>query len=133
VKLPDGNILIARALRSHVNHEIATKFLEREKRIATCAITELNLVRVLMQLNTAPKDAFAMLKDILKRHGAIFIPSDLSATVISNDVAGHRATTDAYLARLAEKHGLTVATLDGQFASRWPKRVELVIPRSRER
>jgi predicted nucleic acid-binding protein len=126
VKLPDGNILIARALNSHVNHEVATKFLEKERRIATCAITESNLVRVLMQLNAVPKDAFAMLREILRRHGAKFVPSDLSAAVISKDVAGHRATTDAYLARLAEKHGLTVATLDEQFASRWPKRVELV-------
>lgn len=131
MKIPDGNILIARALSSHVNHEIATAFLEKEKRIATCAITELNLVRVLMQLNTASKDAFAMLREILKRYGAKFIPSDLSAVVTSKDVVGHRATTDAYLARLAEKHGLTVATLDDQFASRWPARVELILPRER--
>jgi predicted nucleic acid-binding protein len=126
LKLPDGNILIARALTGHVNHEVALKFLEKEKRIVTCAITELNLVRVLMQLNTAPKDAFAMLQEILKLHGAKFIPSDLSAAAISNDVVGHRATTDAYLARLAEKHGLTVATLDEDFARRWPARVKLI-------
>jgi len=126
VKLPDGNVLIARALTSHVNHGVALKFLEAEKRIATCAITELNLVRVLMQLNTAPKDAFSMLKEILKLHAAEFIPADLSASAIERDVLGHRMTTDAYLARLAEKHGLTVATLDADFARRWPDRVQLV-------
>jgi len=77
-------------------------------------------------LNTAPKDAFAMLHEILKLHGAKFVPSDLSVAAISKDFAGHRAMTDAYLARLAEKHGLTVATLDEDFARRWPGRVELV-------
>jgi predicted nucleic acid-binding protein len=126
LKLPDGNILIARALTSHVNHKVALKFLETEKRIATCPITELNLVRVLMQLNTAPKDAFAMLKEILKLHGARFIPCDLPVSAITRDVRGHRMTTDAYLLWLAEQHGLTVATLDADFARRWPAQVELV-------
>ncbi len=126
MRLPDGNILIARALTSHGSHHRATSFLEKEQRVATCAITELNLVRVLMQLNTAPKDAFSMLNEILKAYGAKFLSSDLSAAATAKDVGEHRATTDAYLARLAEKHGLTVATLDESFARRWPKRVELV-------
>jgi len=126
VKLPDGNVLIARALTTHVNHKSALAFLEAEQGVATCAITELNLVRVLMQLNTTPKDAFSMLREILNRYAVRFIPSDLSASAIARDVAGHRSTIDAYLARLAEKHDLTVATLDADFARRWPKRVELI-------
>lgn len=124
--LPDGNLLIARVVVSHVHHTQARRFFETNPQIATCAITELNLVRVLLQLGMSRQDAFRVLADTIRRHRIRLIPADLSAEAITQDVAGHRTTTDAYLARLAEHHGLTVATLDLPFSQKFPTIVRLV-------
>ena len=124
--LPDGNLLIARVWSAHVFHDVAQRFFQTSGRIATCPITELNLVRVLMQLGTSKSDAFRLLEDTVRLHRGTLVPADLGVLEIKDDVAGHRNTTDAYLAHLAKKHGLTVATMDKAFAHRFPKLVNMV-------
>jgi uncharacterized protein len=124
--LPDGNLLIARVVVSHSPHAEARRFFEANPQIVTCAITELNLVRVLLQLGMLREDVFRVLADIIRKHRGRLVPADLSAEAIAQDVTGHRTTTDAYLARLAEHHGLTVATLDAPFAEKFPALVHLV-------
>lgn len=124
--MPDGNLLIARVVVSHVHHPQARRFFEANPQIATCAITEPNLVRVLLQLGVSRDDAFRLLADTIQRHCARLIPADLSAEVIARDVTGHHTMTDAYLARLAEHHGLTVGTLDLPFSQKFPTLVRLV-------
>lgn len=124
--LPDGNLLIARVWSAHVEHPVAQRFFQTSGRIVTCPITELNLVRVMMQLGTSKADAFRLLEDTIHLYRERLISADLETTTIKGDVVGHRNTTDAYLAHLAKKHGLTVATLDRAFARRFPKLVAFI-------
>ena len=124
--MPDGNLLIAFKWLNHEHHETARAFFARHLRVVTCPITELNLVRVLMQKGHTPGEAHKSLADFVARHRTKLIPADISATEISGFNVGHRTTTDSYLAMLAKRHGLRIATLDEGFARRFPALVELV-------
>jgi predicted nucleic acid-binding protein len=98
--LPDGNLLIALKHSAHADHATAIKFFVDNPQVATCPITELNLIRVLMQLGYSPEQADALLQDFVDKHRGRLIAADLSATVIKGLSKGHRITTDAYLAKL---------------------------------
>jgi predicted nucleic acid-binding protein len=124
--MPDGNLLIAFKWLDHDHHLLAQAFFGRNPKVVTCPITELNLVRVLMQKGHTPSDAAKSLADFIARHGSKLIPADISATEIAGFNVGHRTTTDSYLAMLAKRHGLKIATLDQGFANRFPSIVEFV-------
>ena len=124
--LPDGNVLIAFKHLDHAEHAKAKSFFSKSPKIATCPITELNLVRGLMQLNYSGKEADELLADFISRHRARLIADDISAEKIKGLCRGHRETTDAYLAELAKAHGLTVGTLDKSFAKKFPGIVNLI-------
>jgi uncharacterized protein len=124
--MPDGNLLIAFKWLNHERHEAARAFFARNVRVVTCPITELNLVRVLMQKGHTPSEADKSLADFVARHRSELIPADISATEIAGFNLGHRTTTDSYLAMLAKRHGVRIATLDEGFATRFPELVELV-------
>jgi predicted nucleic acid-binding protein len=124
--LPDGNLLIAFKHAGHTDHAKSVTFFTANQQVATCPITELNLVRVLMQLNYTGQQADTLLQDFISKHRARLIAADLSATVIQGLCKGHRGTTDAYLAQLAKTNGLTLATLDEQLATRFPQVAQLV-------
>jgi len=124
--MPDGNLLIAFKWLNHEHHAVAKAFFVRHPKVVTCPITELNLVRVLMQKGHTPNEADRSLTDFVARHRSMVIPADLSATAIAGFNVGHRTTTDSYLAMLAKQHGLKIATLDEGFAIRFPRIVELV-------
>ncbi len=126
MKLPDVNVLVASHLVAHVHHARAASWVRGNPRFATCPITELGLLRVLMQLGAAPADAHVALRDLVVRHRARLVAADLSATRIAGLAEGHRQTTDAYLAELARRHGLVLATLDGALAARFPAVAERV-------
>lgn len=122
--LADGNLLIAFKWIEHVHHGLAKRFFAENPKVATCPITELNLVRVLMSQDVPRADDF--LADFILHHRSRLIPCDISATEIAGLARGHKQTTDVYLAKLAKKHKLKVATLDEQFAKKFPDLVELV-------
>jgi predicted nucleic acid-binding protein len=124
--MPDGNLLIAFKWLEHESHESAKAFFEKHPRVITCPITELNLLRVLMQKGHSPTEADRVLADFVAKHRAKMIAADISATEISGFNVGHRASTDSYLAMLAKKHGLTLATLDQPLANRFPGLVQYV-------
>lgn len=124
--LPDGNVLIAFKHLEHADHAKAKSFFSKHSKIATCPVTELNLVRGLMQLNYTGKEADELLADLISKHRARLIAADISAEKIKGLCQGHRETTDAYLAELAKEHGLTVGTLDKALAKKFPKTVELI-------
>lgn len=128
MKLPDVNLLVAAVWKSHEHHAAARAWLARNRRFATCPITELGLVRVLLQLGAGPEAAFARLTELIQVHRAKLVPADLSAEVVAADVTGHRQTTDAYLVRLAEHHGATLATFDAGLPRRFPAICEAVTP-----
>lgn len=124
--LPDGNILVAFNWTTHIHHLRATEFFERNGKVATCPITELNLIRVLMQFGLPARDADKTLQNFVAQFRSHLIPCDISAMKISGLCDGHRQTTDVYLAMLAKKQRLKIATLDEPFAKRFPSIVELV-------
>lgn len=126
MKLADGNLLIAKIWKEHDDHDRAERFFADNKRVATCAITELNVVRVLMQRRHTGNEANRLLENFISQHRSRFIGCDLSAAGISAECDGHRQTTDTYLARLAEEHDLTLATMDEPLKGRFPDLVELV-------
>jgi predicted nucleic acid-binding protein len=104
----------------------ATRFFRATPKVVTCPITELNLVRVLMQKGHTPSEASRTLADFVSKHRSKLIPADISATAISDFDVGHRTTTDSYLAMLARKHGVKIATLDEPFSKRFPGLVQFV-------
>ena len=109
-KLPDVNLLVAMSKPEHPHHQRASAWRKANARFATCAITEVGLVRVLMQLGTAPQDAFAQLENVTRQ--SQFIPCDLSVLDVAGQVKSHRQTTHTYLAALAKSHKLTLCTFD---------------------
>jgi len=109
-KLPDVNLLVAMSKADHPHHQRACVWRKANARFTTCAITELGLVRVLIQLGTEPQDAFAQLKNVTRQ--SPFIPCDLPVLDVAGEVKSHRQTTDAYLAALAKSHKLTLCTFD---------------------
>ena len=57
--------------------------------------------------------AFATLRDVAESPKHSFLPDDEPFTGVSlRSISGHRQWTDAYLLRLARKHGLRLATLE---------------------
>ena len=124
--LPDGNVLIAFKHLDHADHPKAKTFFSKHPKIVTCPITELNLVRGLMQLNYTGKEADELLADFISKHRARLVAANISAKKIKGHCQGHRETTDAYLAELAKAHALAVVTLDKSFAKKFPGTVELI-------
>jgi predicted nucleic acid-binding protein len=113
VKFPDVNVLVAMSDPQHGLYAVASQWRQQNPQFATCAITELGLVRILMALGADETTAQDQLSTIIKKHRALFIPCDESASVIVGKITGHKQVTDAYLLELARKHKLTLATLDG--------------------
>lgn len=109
MKLADVNLLVAIAHTMHP-HNAAALAWQKQHRITTCPITELGLVRVLMQLGLPADDAMTQLKT-MKKH-ADFVPCDVPGSAIAGKVTGHKQTTDAYLLELARKHKGTLCTFD---------------------
>lgn len=126
MKMPDVNVLVAATVENHVHHRQAVAWVKKNRRFATCPITELGVLRVLMQLGATADDAHLALSDLVSRHRESLVPADISATRIAGLAHGHRQTTDAYLVQLASEHGLKLATLDSSLAKRFRRATERV-------
>ncbi len=124
--LPDANLLVAFTWQNHQHKKAAEKFFQKYPRVATCPITELALVRVWMQKGASGADADKALNDFVSKYRSRLIPDDLSATAIAGLNQGHRETTDSYLAMLAQRHGIKLATLEEALAKRFPAIAEWV-------
>lgn len=125
MKLPDVNLLVAAAWPAHVHHAQASGWLAANPRFATCDLTELGLVRVLLVHGAGPEVAFGQLASLTAAHRARLVPADLGGEAAAG-VTGHRQVTDFYLARLAAAHRLKLATFDRPLAARFPEHCELV-------
>lgn len=110
--MPDVNLLVAMYWETHQRHSAALQWRKLNSPFATCPITELGMLRVLIQLGADPSDAFDALDELIKKHRQKLVPCDLSANVIRRQVKGHRQITDAYLLQLSKKHGLSFSTFD---------------------
>lgn len=126
--LLDLNLLLALAWPSHVHHDPAHAWFEREasRCWATCPLTQLGFVR--LSSNPAftsdavsPPEALALLQDIIAMEGHEFWSDnvDCVSDSFANGlrITGHRQVTDAYLLSLARERSGCLATLDRQI--RW--------------
>ena len=110
--LLDVNVLLASVWTSHPQHAAATSWLAG-KAVVVCPISELGFLRISTQkkaFNFTMADARNGLEKFLSERKAAHIPDDLPA--LDSKPATSEQVTDNYLADLAEKHGLKLATLD---------------------
>ena len=110
--LLDVNALLAAIIELHPSHSTADVWM-RKKELVLCPISELGFLRISTQpkvYNLSMTLAEEALRDFAAKHKTGFIPADLSA---ANLTARTSATlTDVYLAELAAKHKMKLATLD---------------------
>ena len=110
--MPDVNLLVAYSSETHEAHQGAVDWFRQNSPIATCAITELGMLRVLIQLGTPIQTAEIQLARVIARHRKLFVQCDLSAEVLKGKLLGYRQITDLYLLALCELHSMKLATLD---------------------
>lgn len=118
--LPDVNVLLALALPDHVHHDRASAWWTETRGYATTPITEMGVVRLLMQpavVGAVVTYAAAVqaLRSITADPRAEFIPDDqpiLNTTGFA--ITGAKQLTDAHLTQLARKHRARLVTLDAK-------------------
>lgn len=110
--LLDVNALLAAIIAGHPQHSLADRWLTG-KQLALCPLSELGFLRV----STHPKAyhfsvpvARQALEAFVATHRPEFVPANFSAVGLN---AGRSdAMTDIYLATLATRHKMKLATLD---------------------
>jgi uncharacterized protein len=114
--LVDGNALLALAIRSHPHHLPSKRWFESLKEIfCTCSVTEGTFLRLHMRLalDESSSLAWSTLKQIQADSMHRFIDDGFSyAELATKSIIGQRQVTDAWLAQLARKHQLKLATFD---------------------
>ena len=97
----------------HEHHERAMVWLETASKITACPLTELGFLRISTQpaYGATFPQAKRMLHDWKEARKPGFIACDLEALAMDSPPTG-KQTTDFYLASLAAKHGMELATLD---------------------
>jgi toxin-antitoxin system PIN domain toxin len=127
--LLDINVLVALSVPDHVHNEVAEQWLRAEAvgGLATCPLTQLGLVRLLLRFAVPIDDAYAALEAVVQRAGHEFWPDELPVERRRVTVTGHRQVTDAYLAALARHHQGRLATFDRAIGALHPD-VAVVVP-----
>lgn len=122
--LLDVNLLLGLAWPNHVHHRAAqTWFRGRANdRWATTPVTETGFVRVSANRSAiptavTPAEALALLAEIRRVPGHVFLPDDLEGVVgegfvPTERIVTYRQVTDAHLLAVARRHGARLATLD---------------------
>ena len=95
--MPDVNVLVAVSDPSHPFYEKAKVWLDANSPIATCALTELGMVRVLIQLGAPIQQAENHLASLISKYRGVFVNCDISVEVLKGKITGHRQLTDKYL------------------------------------
>jgi toxin-antitoxin system PIN domain toxin len=111
--LLDVNVLLASIWTIHSHYSAADAWL-KGKRVAVCPLVELGFLRISTNakapFNVSMSDARKALEKFLSETAAARIPDDLPALDSKADKSDQ--VTDRYLADLAAKHGLKLATFD---------------------
>jgi hypothetical protein len=121
--LLDTNVLIALAWPNHVHYRESQAWFENKGAAGfrTCPITQTGFVRIssnlaFTRLAVTPGEALQLLDRITRLPGHDFWADDVSLAEafagMKPILTGHRQVTDAYLLRLAARHGGVLATLD---------------------
>jgi hypothetical protein len=84
------------------------------KGLSVCPLTELGFIRISTNpkaINASMGKTRQLLRDFLAERAVTRIPDDLPA--LESQALKCEDVTDYYLAALAERHGMKLATLDG--------------------
>ncbi len=115
--LLDVNLLIAGIVQTHSRHAQARDWLSG-RQIVLCPIAELGFLRISTNHKSAIGLTMERAREALDRFAserkAERIPDDLPA--LNSHARASDQVTDHYLAELAAKHGLKLATLDRQIS-----------------
>jgi toxin-antitoxin system PIN domain toxin len=132
--LLDGNVLIAINMLSHAHNARANAWLAAHANdlLATCSVTEGTLLRFIMRENRGKSDCAAKAWDALDKFHArpnhVSLEGDFSYRKVNHAfLSGAKEVTDAWLAQLARRRGVRVATFDNGFTVRDPD-VAYLIP-----
>lgn len=122
IVLLDVSVLIPLADVQHLHHDLSECWFAKGavSGFATCAITQLALLRYLTRFHggIGLKQALAVLGSFAEDARHRFLNCDLAAQDARwFGVIGHAQVTDAYLAALARRHGIKLATLDTGLAA----------------
>jgi predicted nucleic acid-binding protein len=112
--LLDVNILISGIIQTHPQNAMASAWLEG-KAIVLCPLVELGFIRISSNpriIGLTMQDAREALQKFISDRKAERIPDDLPALASHPRTSDH--VTDHYLADLATRHGLKLATLDAR-------------------
>lgn len=111
--LLDVNLILASRWTTHAEHSAVRAWIDSLDTFHTCAISELGFVRI--SLTSAYGAAWEQTQETLQslhnRPGHRFLADDVDGT--GSPKTGSKDTTDAHLVSLAKRHGLRLATLDG--------------------
>jgi len=120
--LLDVNALVALGFLQHEFHGRMARWVTKLAvqgipELATCSITELGFVRVLVQApqyGITVEQSCHLLTQLKAAHKAnfIFFADDLDVSHLPRWVKTAKQTTDGHLAQLAKAHGAVLATLD---------------------
>ena len=118
VHLLDANVLVALTSPDHVHHERARQWFATAGSFATCPLTQLALVRLLMRFGSPAGTAAQALTVVAHHARHVFWPASLSVqTAMVAGLIGHRQVTDAYLVALAAHYDGRVVTFDQGLAA----------------
>jgi predicted nucleic acid-binding protein len=113
VHLLDVNLLLACAWSNHSEHARANRWLNSLSVFATAPVTQMEFLRVSMSVayGATYDDARTALDAMVRMKSHRFVTDKVTANALPVGLAA-RDITDAHLVRLAETHGLKLATLD---------------------
>lgn len=123
IVLLDASVLIACVDDVHLIHRDAWTALDRlpnDAKIATCAITQLALLRYLMRFHESLciDHAIALLSAVTRGPRHLFLKQEVEpAHGRWFGVIGHAQVTDAYLADIARANGAKLLTADRGMAA----------------
>src|SRR5438477_1826358 len=110
--LLDVNALLAAIIQNHPSHPLVDTWVPNRK-LAVCPLSELGFLRVGTHpnaYNLKMTIARQALEDFLASNRVEFIAADLPA--LSASAAKSAEVTDSYLAELAARNNMRLATLD---------------------
>jgi uncharacterized protein len=122
--LLDVNLLVSLAWPNHVHHRAASSWFRgrANDRWATTPVTESGFVRIsanraAIPTAVTPAEALALLAEIRRVPGHVFLADDVEGVVGSGllpteRMVTHRQVTDGHLLAVARRHGARLATLD---------------------
>jgi len=119
IYLLDVNMLIAAIWRDHQDQPRVEAWLGG-KQTATCPISELGFLRIssgeTFPFRAEPEPCRNALSEFVRKHRCRFVPDDFPPRRIA--AQSSKQFTDSYLAELAERHQMKLATLDARIFHR---------------